>query len=113
MASALSGCIGGLISTGILKMDDMQGLRGWQWLYIIEGALTIGWGLACFYLMADNYEHARYLTDRQKFIMRVREAKEEGYSKDEGFSWAEIQKAFTDPVIYLSGFVQFCLDVCL
>ena len=113
MSSALSGCLGGLIATGIMKMDGMRGLRGWQWLYIIEGALTIAWGLACFYLMADTYKNARYLSERQKFIMAVREAQEEAYSKDDGFSWVEIRKAFMDPIIYLSGFVQFCVDTCL
>lgn len=113
MASALSGVIGGLVAAGLLKMDGLQGLRGWQWLYIIEGALTVAWGIACFYLIADKYNNARYLTEREKFIMSVRHAQEATYSHDSGFSWVEIKKAFLDPVIWLSGIVQLGLDICL
>lgn len=113
MASALSGVIGGLVAAGLIKMDGIHGLRGWQWLYIVEGALTVAWGVACFFLIADKYQNARYLNDREKFLMRVRHAQEATYSHDAGFSWVEVKKAFMDPVIWLSGVVQLGLDICL
>lgn len=113
ISSALSGVVGGLIAYGFLKMDGLRGLAGWQWLYIIEGALTIVVGIIVAFCMADRYEEATYLSDRQMYLMHVRAAQATAYSKDEGFSWVEIRKALTDPIIYLSGFVQLCIDVCL
>lgn len=113
MSSAISGVLGGLIAAGILKMDGMQALRGWQWLYIIEGAITVVVGFVVFFAIANTYQSARYLNEREKWMMSVRQAQEAAFNHDDGFSWAEIRKAFTDPVIWLSGFVQLGLDVCL
>ncbi|KAL1405674.1 hypothetical protein Q8F55_009313 [Vanrija albida] len=113
ISSAISGIVGGLIAAGLLKMDGIANLAGWRWLYIIEGIITVLVGFVVFFTMYDRYEDAKYLSDRQMFLMHVRQAKSASYSKDEGFSWVEVRKALTDPVIYLSGFIQLCIDVCL
>lgn len=36
MSAATAGVVGGLIAAGLLKMDGLQGLAGWSWLYIVE-----------------------------------------------------------------------------
>jgi len=113
IAACMSGVVGGLIATGFLKMDGLRGLSGWRWLYIIEGAITIVVGIGAAFAIADHYEDARYLTERERFIMRVRQAKAEAYSRDEGFSWPEFKKYIRDPMIYVSGFVLLCMDVCM
>jgi hypothetical protein len=113
IAACMSGVIGGLIATGFLKMDGLRGLAGWRWLYIIEGALTIVVGIGAAFVIADTYEEARYLTDREKFVMKVRQAKAFAFTRDEGFSWAEFWKYIRDPMIYLSGFVLLCMDTCM
>lgn len=94
-------------------MDGIRGLSGWRWLYIIEGAITIAIGLIVSFFIADRYEKATYLSERQMYLMHVRHAQLASYFKDEGLSWKETRKALVDPVIYLSGFIQLCFDVCL
>lgn len=43
--SLLSGAFGNLIAAGILKgLAGKRGLTAWQWLYIIEGAITCAIG---------------------------------------------------------------------
>lgn len=114
LSVAGSGTVGGLLAAGLLKMEHLHmSIRGWRWLYIIEGSVTVLWSVAVYLLVADDHRTARYLTDREKFLMRVREAKEGGYAQDEGFSWVEIRKALVDPVIWLSAFVQLGIDTCL
>lgn len=113
VAGPVSGIVGGLIATGFIKMDGIHGLRGWQWLYIIEGAITMGIGLVVFFVMPDNYHHSRFLTRRQKHIMAVREAKNAEYFRDEGFSWAEIRSAMKDPMIHLAALSQLLIDTTL
>lgn len=113
MTIATSGVIGGLLATGLLKMDGLRGLAGWRWLYILEGALTMLVGLVFFFLIADTYEDARYLTEEDKAICRLRDQQEAVFSKDEGFSWVEVRKALTDPVIYLSGVAHLGFDTCM
>ncbi len=37
--------IGAPIAAGILFMDGVGGLRGWQWLFILEGSITAIYGI--------------------------------------------------------------------
>ena len=37
--------IGAPLAAGLLYMNGLAGLRGWQWLFIIEGCLTIIYGV--------------------------------------------------------------------
>jgi hypothetical protein len=36
---------GAPIAAGILYMDGVGGLRGWQWLFILEGSITAVYGI--------------------------------------------------------------------
>ena len=37
--------IGGPIAAGLLLMEGVGGLHGWQWLFLLEGALTLLYGV--------------------------------------------------------------------
>lgn len=74
---------------------------------------TICWGFIVHWLVADTHDTARYLNDREKYVMRVRQAQDRTYTLDEGFSWVEVRKALADPVIWVASFTQLCVDICL
>src|SRR5439155_5834360 len=48
------------------------GLAGWKWLFIIEGLPVVVLGVAALRLLADRPEHARWLTDEERQIVRDR-----------------------------------------
>jgi MFS family permease len=39
-SNAIAGCLSGPLALGLLALDGRHGLRGWQWLFLIEGVLT-------------------------------------------------------------------------
>lgn len=47
-STALAGAFGGLLASAIGKMDGIRGYRGWRWVFILEGLLTILVGLIFF-----------------------------------------------------------------
>jgi len=94
-------------------MDGIQGLHGWQWLYVIEGTITVVIGFCVPYILPDNYETARYLDEKQKQIMRVRATQTRVYLGENEHYLTEIKKAINDPSVWLSGFCQFGADICL
>ncbi|KKA27937.1 hypothetical protein TD95_001207 [Thielaviopsis punctulata] len=51
--TAISTCniVGSFIAAGVLQMRGVAGYTGWQWLFIIEGALTLCIGIASVGLM--------------------------------------------------------------
>jgi hypothetical protein len=40
-AATAAGVFGGFLARGIMEMRGLAGLAGWQWIFIIEGLLTV------------------------------------------------------------------------
>jgi ACS family tartrate transporter-like MFS transporter len=73
---------GAPISTGILGLDGMFGLRGWQIMYIAEAIPTILIGIVTLFVLTDRPEQASFLTVEEKTwladkLLAERRAKEE------------------------------------
>jgi MFS family permease len=66
IAIPASSLIGGPVSGWILEMDGIWGLRGWQWLFIIEGLPAILLGLATLVVLADRPETAPWLSEQER-----------------------------------------------
>lgn len=39
-AATVAGAFGGLLARGIVEMDGLANLSGWQWIFILEGIVT-------------------------------------------------------------------------
>src|ERR1700761_1865019 len=57
---------GAPISTGLLSLNGMFGLHGWQIMYIAEAIPTILLGIATLFIMTDRPEQAKFLTVEEK-----------------------------------------------
>lgn len=76
-AVMVAGLVAGPISGWILQnLEGVSGLRGWQWLFILEGipSLVLAGLAACF--LADRPASARWLTEdeRDPIESRIRQA---------------------------------------
>ncbi|MBB3261087.1 MFS family permease [Paraburkholderia bannensis] len=58
--------IGSPISAALLQMDGFAGLRGWQWLFLLEGIPTVLLGFACLALLTNKPADARWLGDEER-----------------------------------------------
>jgi ACS family tartrate transporter-like MFS transporter len=58
--------IGAPISTGLLGMDGLFGLRGWQVMYIAEAIPTMVIGVITFFVLTDRPEQAKFLTAEER-----------------------------------------------
>jgi MFS transporter, ACS family, tartrate transporter len=58
--------IGAPISTGLLGLDGLFGLRGWQVMYIAEAIPTIVIGVITFFVLTDRPEQAKFLTTEER-----------------------------------------------
>ena len=57
---------GAPISTALLGLDGLFGMKGWQIMYLAEGLPTIALGIVCFFAMTNKPEHAKFLTQQEK-----------------------------------------------
>ncbi len=58
--------IGSPLSGLLLGLDGWLGMRGWHWLFILEGIPAVLLGIACLFVLTDRPEHAKWLSDEQR-----------------------------------------------
>ena len=65
--TALAQVIGAPLAAAILTMDGLGGLRGWQWLFLLEGGATVLFGVALRLCLAHSPARAhRVLTHAER-----------------------------------------------
>ena len=88
-ASGLAGTmIGGFLQSGIYtSMDNRHGLRGWRWLFLIDGIITLPVALYGFLFFPDTpaATTAPYLTptERQLAVSRLKHPRHADSSSEE------------------------------
>jgi ACS family tartrate transporter-like MFS transporter len=58
--------VGSPISAHILLLDGVANLRGWQWLFILEGAPAVFLGALAWFILADSPRDVRWLSAGEK-----------------------------------------------
>ncbi|OBS35483.1 MFS transporter [Pseudomonas syringae] len=58
--------LGSPLSGYLLTLDGWMGMRGWHWLFILEGIPAVLLGIACLFILTDRPAQARWLHDEQR-----------------------------------------------
>ena len=65
-SAPLSMILMGLISGSLLKLDGFGGLRGWHWLFLLEGLPAVLTGVLILFLLPDTPATSAWLTPKEK-----------------------------------------------
>ncbi|OSS52331.1 hypothetical protein B5807_02588 [Epicoccum nigrum] len=79
-AAALAGSFGGLLAAAITEMNGIGGYAGWRWIFIIEGLMTVGVGIVCWWMTFDFPDTAGFLTADEK-MRALRRLRADGQSR--------------------------------
>ncbi|UDD57379.1 hypothetical protein AFCA_004880 [Aspergillus flavus] len=67
--SLISGAFGNQIAAGILNgLSGKRGLAAWQWLYVIEGSITMFFGIIVLFFLPEFPQTCRLLTEGEKSV---------------------------------------------
>jgi MFS transporter, ACS family, tartrate transporter len=64
--------IGSPLSVSLLELNGVLGLKGWQWMFILEGIPTTLLGIACLFVLTDRPSEANWLTAEQRTWLTTR-----------------------------------------
>ena len=84
----ISVVIGAPLSGLLMGLDGTLGLRGWQWLFMLEGVPSVIIGGAVFFVLPDRPRDAKWLTPEQSSWLEARLAAEGSAKAHTGVSHA-------------------------
>jgi D-galactonate transporter len=107
-AVALAGVVGGPVSGWILhSMDGTAGLKGWKWLYLLEGLPSLLTGLFVLMVMDNSPAQASWLSEEEKKLLRERKVDEEARKQQAGVTGHEVADALGNPKVWLLAALYF------
>jgi MFS transporter, ACS family, tartrate transporter len=93
LALPLCNSIGSPISAHILMMNHVSGLKGWQWLFLIEGAPALLLGALTWVVLADNPWSADWLSPAEKDQLKTEMRQDDQIkSQASGRSWLHVTR---------------------
>lgn len=103
-AIPLSGVVGNPLSGWIMdQAHGLAGLRGWQWMFLLEALPAIGLGVAVLCYLDNNVREARWLSDDEKRILEDAVAHNEARKQGP----TSVASAVTDRRVWLLCVIYF------
>ncbi|KAI8090232.1 major facilitator superfamily domain-containing protein [Gilbertella persicaria] len=108
--SQISGAFSGLISGAIAQgLDGINGMRGWKWLFIIEGLIAVVIGIVGFFVIPDFPHNTRFIQGEMREVAMIRLERQGRSSSVSGLNMTTFRNLFTTPFIYLF----LCMFICM
>jgi MFS transporter, ACS family, tartrate transporter len=81
--SPLTSVVGAPLSGGILQyLDHIGGLRGWQWLFLLEGIPAVVLGVIAMNYLTDRPERAHWLNEEERSWLSAQVSSEETFRQE-------------------------------
>lgn len=117
-AAPLSGAFGGLLATGLAQIQH-GGYNRWPWIFFVEGAVTVCFGLIALCFMPHTPAQCKFLTDEERVVALRRMkldasgATTESDVDHEKFDWHWVRMALLSPNTWFCSLAWFFLLIPL
>ncbi|GBB87972.1 hypothetical protein RclHR1_14490003 [Rhizophagus clarus] len=68
IGNSFAGSFSGLLAFSLIKLEGKLNLKGWQWLFLVEGLISVIVAIAAYFFISDYPEKSRWLTDKEPSI---------------------------------------------
>ncbi|GAA5834469.1 hypothetical protein JCM3766R1_005221 [Sporobolomyces carnicolor] len=72
VCAPLAGAFGGLLASGILKIDSFHATERWRNIFFIEGLITMGIAVGAYFVLCDDPQKAKWLNEEEKALCAAR-----------------------------------------
>ncbi|KFY77654.1 hypothetical protein V499_03001 [Pseudogymnoascus sp. VKM F-103] len=110
-SNAVAGSLSGPLSLGLLSLSGTHGLKGWQWLFLIEGAVTCFLAVVAYLYLPHSAPKPKsffgkswnIFTEREAAILTTRVLRDDatkGYTQGKSVQIQDLKDTFMDWKIY-------------
>jgi ACS family tartrate transporter-like MFS transporter len=107
IASPIASIVMGAMAGWLLSLDGNAGLRGWQWLFLLQGLPTVLFGLVVLKYLPDAPAKVAWLTAPEKDWIHTELAREQALIGEPASH--NVLAAFKNPRVLIIGLVGFML----
>ncbi|KAF4467156.1 major facilitator superfamily transporter [Fusarium albosuccineum] len=102
----LATAFAGLIAAGIFHgMDNVAGLAGWKWLFILQGAVTFVIAVVGYFVLPDFPLTTKWLTQEERDLAYNRMELDTVANRGETSTWQGLKQAAKDPLVWIFCFM--------
>lgn len=110
-ATPVAGLVGSPMSGLILGMHGAWGIKGWQWLFLLEGVPAVVMGVIVFLWLPERPCRAGWLAEAEGAALEAVLALEN--QTIAGTHLSSLRQGLTSPRVWLLGWVYFCAVVAM
>jgi MFS transporter, ACS family, tartrate transporter len=107
-ATAMAGVIGAPLSSALLQLDGAFGLRGWQWLFLIEGLPAVLLAPVVLKLLTERPEDAAWLEPAERAWLSRQIAAEQAETQH---AHVTLRAALTSPRLWMVSIPYLCIVI--
>ncbi|KAJ5827622.1 hypothetical protein N7447_004385 [Penicillium robsamsonii] len=111
----LAGAFGGLLASGILKLDSFGSLSSWRMIFAIEGIITICIGVVSFFTLTDRPETALWLSQEEKDLAVARVKSERVATTEllDKFDTTKMMRGIFSPTTIVMAFIYMLNNITI
>ena len=112
MGIALAGILGNPLSGGLLELNGVLGLRGTQWMFLVEGLLAIIVGVWSYFYLTNKPQDAPWLPEDQRKAL-VETVAAEDTAKASGHGPQKVWAALGNWRVWYFSLIYFCIQIAV
>jgi len=110
--SALASVIAGPVTGALLQLPD-TGLHSWQWMFLVEGGVSVVLAAACWLLLDSLPRDAKWLTEAEKHALSDNIQEEQDRRDASRSEHVSSWKLLRDPQIAIFCFIYFSVSLTI
>jgi hypothetical protein len=98
MTASFLSSLSNILAYGLIQIADDPSTGGWKWIFVVEGAITVGIAILAFIIVVDfpDSKRNKFLSPEEKAVVRARLEQERGSSEGEKVTWKVIFETLAD-----------------
>lgn len=106
---------GSIVNFGLNQLDGKGSLKGWQWMFLVQGLIACMMGIMTFFWMVDFPENSHksfhFLSDGEAKVVTARIQRDRGDVQIEPFSLGKLLVHVRDVKVYGFAVLYFLLNL--